>query len=273
MNRLRAHFVMGDLAVKHLEGHVLAGAGVAGLVDVPVLPRASTGPSSKWEIVWPVRTPSSVRIAGWKADCVRLHQLLGIGDRRGVQLHPGLADLELLAVLQGVLLDLLPADERSADAVPVDQQELASCALQLAMEPRDGPVRQPRVGLLATADRQRRSLDQVEDATLIGAGDHPQISVHGEPLLRDRHAVRVRRQVPPRIRCFARTRAVNQEEMKTSWRGRSIAVAILTFEVIDASDGIAQRRAGRLSEVTPITSVRLARRIGRHDFRRRSRWL
>ena len=161
---------MGELAVKNLEGHVLAGPGVAGLVDGAPAAPAQNRP----ELVVGDRLAGEDTLVGpdrgTEGRLLRLHQLLGIGDRRGIQLHPSVADLELLAVLQGVLLDLLPADERPVDAVPVGQQELASLASQLAMEPTDGPVRQPRVGLLAPADRERRSLDQVEDATLVGAG-------------------------------------------------------------------------------------------------------
>ena len=57
----------------------------------------------------------------------------------GVQPQPRVADLDLLTMLQGMLLDLLAGDERPADALQVGQ-EIASLAPQLAMEAAYGPV-------------------------------------------------------------------------------------------------------------------------------------
>lgn len=145
-----------------------------------------------------------------------LDQVLGVGNRGGEQPQPGVADLELLPVLQGMLLDLLAGDERPADAIQVGQRELGPLPSQLAMEPSHGPVRQPGVGLLAPADRERGPLDQVEDATLIRAGHYSQISVHGEPPFWICSRPRVRRESSPGIRGFARTRAGNRQEMRTS---------------------------------------------------------
>ena len=177
---LEARFVVGELGIEDLERDILAGPGVAGLVDgAHAAPR-----QHRPEII--VRD----RLAG---------EDTGVGPDRGVEgrllLRPAsgyrpsprctasaaCSDLDLLPMLQVVLLDLLAVDECPADALQVGQMELAPLATQLAMEPAHGPIRQPRIGLLAAADRERGPLDQVEDATLFGARDHSQVGVHGEP--------------------------------------------------------------------------------------------
>ena len=75
------------------------------------------------------------------------------------------------------------------------------------MEPGDGRVRQLRVGLLAPADRERGPLDQVEDATLVRAGHHSQIRIHGEPPFWRCTRSGVRSRLSPGIRSSARSRA------------------------------------------------------------------
>ena len=48
---------------------------------------------------------------GMEGRLLCLRQMLGIGDGGGIQLQPGVADLKLLPMLQGMLLDLLPGDD------------------------------------------------------------------------------------------------------------------------------------------------------------------
>ena len=168
--------VVGEVGVQDLDGDVLAVAGVAALVDRA---GASLG-QHRPQLVVRDGLAGQDAFVGFELARRLLggHQGVGVGDAGRVQLEPGAADLELLVVLERVFLDLLAVDERAADAVEVDQRELAPLPFQLAVQPRDAHVGELGVRLFAAADRQREALGQVEDSARVGAGGHSQIGLH-----------------------------------------------------------------------------------------------
>ena len=160
-----------------------------------------------------------------------IDQDLDIGDGRAwdEQLQTGVAGLDLLPVSQRVLLDLLASDEGPADALCVGQQELIPIASEFAVEPIHRHVLEPGVGVLAPADRERGSIDQMDDSTLLGAGDHLQISIHGGTPFGTCCRSRARRGRPPGLDRLAPTPTKNLGEITTAHEANEVRAGSRTW--------------------------------------------